>query len=61
LNGEPYRDSAELALTLLEKYDVAVVPGAPFGAPRHMRLSYATSMKTIEAGLARLADFFSAR
>ncbi len=43
-----------LATTLLEKAHIAGVPGTPFGAPGHIRFSYATSMKNIEAGLDRL-------
>jgi len=37
---------------------VAVVPGDAFGAPGHLRISYATSMERIEEGLRRLARFF---
>jgi hypothetical protein len=31
------------------------VPGGPFGAPRHVRMSFATDLATIERGIARLA------
>jgi aspartate aminotransferase len=31
-----------------------VVPGSGFGAPQHIRLSYATSMEQIEKGLDRI-------
>ena len=33
---------------------VAVVPGSGFGAPGHMRLSFACSMKTLEQALERM-------
>jgi aspartate aminotransferase len=33
---------------------VAVVPGSGFGAPDHMRLSFASSMKTLESALSRI-------
>jgi len=44
---------------LLEKEHVAVVPGAAFGAPGYLRLSYATSIERIEEGLRRLGRFFA--
>jgi aspartate aminotransferase len=51
-------DSNAVARQLLEHEHVAVVPGDAFGAPGHLRLSYATSMERIEVGLRRLARFF---
>jgi aspartate aminotransferase len=33
---------------------VAVVPGSGFGAPGHMRISFATSMKMLEDALRRI-------
>jgi aspartate aminotransferase len=51
-------DSGMVARQLLERAHVAVVPGDAFGAPGHLRLSYATSMERIEEGLRRLARFF---
>lgn len=47
-----------MAKQLLEREHVAVVPGDAFGAPGHLRISYATSMERIEEGLRRLASFF---
>lgn len=47
-------DDTELAAFLLEKARVAVVPGAAFGAPGHLRLSYATGEATIAEGLKRI-------
>jgi aspartate aminotransferase len=44
---------------LLDKVQVAVVPGEAFGAPGYLRLSYATSIERIEEGLRRLERFFS--
>jgi aspartate aminotransferase len=43
---------------LLEETGVALVPGTAFGAPGHLRLSFAASMETLEAALARLDKFF---
>jgi len=51
-------DSTAVARQLLEREHVAVVPGDAFGAPGHLRLSYATSMERIEEGLRRLSRFF---
>ena len=45
---------AELAELLLEKAGVATVPGAAFGAPGHLRLSFATSQDELEEALARI-------
>jgi len=52
-------DSMSLAAGLLDEAGVAVVPGAPFGAPDHVRLSYACSMEDIETGVARMAAFLA--
>ena len=53
------KDCSELATLLLEKAHVALVPGAAFGAPGYLRLSYATSIERIEEGLRRIEKFFS--
>jgi aspartate aminotransferase len=49
------KGSDALCEQLLEKHHIALVAGASFGADRHVRLSYATSMELIEKGLERLA------
>jgi aspartate aminotransferase len=46
----------DFAEYLLQSVSVAVVPGSGFGTPDYMRLSYATSMATIEKGLSRIAE-----
>ncbi len=51
-------DDVQLAERILEG-GVALVPGSGFLAPGFVRLSYATSMKNIEAGVARLAATLS--
>jgi aspartate aminotransferase len=51
-------DDVAVAKQLLEREHVAVVPGEPFGAPGHIRISYATSMERIQEGLRRLGRFF---
>jgi len=49
---------ADLANYLLQEFQVAVVPGEPFGSTQHIRLSYATSMETIVRGMNRLDAAF---
>lgn len=49
--------ATQFAERLLNEEKVAVVPCEPFGAPSHVRLSYACSMKNIEKGLARFKHF----
>ncbi|MGH7998306.1 MAG: pyridoxal phosphate-dependent aminotransferase [Brasilonema sp.] len=49
--------SLDFSNTLLEKEQVAVIPGIAFGADDNIRLSYATDMATIEKGMDRLDKF----
>ncbi len=49
--------SLEFCDALLEKEQVAVIPGIAFGADDNIRLSYATDMATIEKGMDRLEKF----
>ena len=53
------KSCTEITKMLLERVQVAVVPGEAFGAPGYLRLSYATSIERIEEGLRRLSHFFS--
>ena len=48
-----------LAEILLSDFEMAVVPGAPFGAEGHLRLSFAASMQTLEKALQRLGKLAS--
>lgn len=54
-SGQVISDGTSFASYLLESHQLTVVPGAPFGAANHIRLSYATGEATIEKGLERLA------
>jgi len=56
-HGKKIRTSMELTELLLTEARVAVLPGSPFGAENYLRLSYATSMKNIAAGLDRIETF----
>jgi aspartate aminotransferase len=48
------KDDSAFAEHLLAHGGVAVVPGSGFGAPGHMRLSFACSMQTLEEALRRM-------
>jgi len=50
-------DDVAFSEQLLESTGVAVVPGSGFGAPGHVRLSFATSRPLLEAAVSRLAGF----
>lgn len=61
LNGKVYEgitidSSFKFADILLDKKNVAVVPGEAFGIDNFERLSYATSMENIIEGLNRIED-----
>jgi aspartate aminotransferase len=47
-------DDVALAEHLLVKHGLAVVPGSAFGAPGHLRLSYATSDENLRKAMQRL-------
>jgi len=55
------RDDGEFAELLLNDAGVAVVPGSGFGAPGHVRLSFACSMTTLEEALGRMARLLAER
>jgi aspartate aminotransferase len=59
LAGHRPATSAELAELVLERAEVAVVPGEAFGAPGYFRLSAALADADLETGMARLGDFLS--
>jgi len=54
------KDDTEFAEYLLIHAGVAVVPGSGFGAPDHMRISFACSMETLEKALRRIETALSA-
>ena len=47
-------NSSDFANLLIEEANIAVVPGAAFGAPEAVRMTYANSMENIETGLDRM-------
>lgn len=48
-------DDLELTEHLLDTAGVALVPGSAFGAPGHIRLSFATSLEVLKDAIGRLA------
>lgn len=58
-HGKKIETSDDFCSAALDGVKVALVPGGPFLAEGFCRLSYATSRKNIEEGLARIAQFMS--
>ncbi len=54
IDGVTANTSAELAEVLLEKAEVAAVPGEAFGSPGYLRLSYALGDDDLVEGIGRL-------
>jgi aspartate aminotransferase len=59
IDGVDIKDADTFASAFLEKGLVATVPCTGFGAPHHVRWSYATSMENIKEGMDRLERFLS--
>ena len=54
-NGKLLKDTFDISEYILESAKVVTVPGDGFGAPGHIRFSYATDSKTIKEGVDRIA------
>jgi len=54
VEGETIENSGDLCMYLLESGHIATVPGAAFGAPGCIRISYANSDKNLEEAMKRL-------
>lgn len=52
-------DDLQLAEYLINEGGVAVIPGAAFGAPGYIRISFATSMENLEKAISRIAEALS--
>ncbi len=61
LGKDGINTTLDFADRLLKESFVAVVPGEAFGTDKHIRISYATSMKELERGLDRLQQFIEKR
>ncbi|UPM55994.1 pyridoxal phosphate-dependent aminotransferase [Gottfriedia acidiceleris] len=55
-----YQNVDEFSTELLEKANVAVIPGSGFGSPDNIRLSYATSQVQLDKALDRIEQFMKA-
>jgi aspartate aminotransferase len=55
IRGRISHTSAELAATILEEAEVAIVPGEAFGTPGYARLSYALGDDDLAEGISRIA------
>lgn len=51
---ENITNDLEFADYLLSQAEVAIIPGSAFGAPGHIRLSYATSMEKLQEAVKRI-------
>jgi aspartate/methionine/tyrosine aminotransferase len=58
VDGVTPKTSAELAEVILDKAEVAVVPGEAFGSPGYLRLSYALGDDDLAEGITRLQKLF---
>jgi aspartate aminotransferase len=56
--GDP---GAEFAKALLEKHDVAIVPGSAFGTPSWVRLSYAAPKEQVLTGVRKMIALWRER
>lgn len=54
-----FENDADFATAILESVDVAAIPGSGFGAPGHLRISFATSMENLIEALDRIDHFTS--
>ena len=59
LDGDKAETSLELAALLLDKIQIAIVPGEAFGAPGFVRFSFALGDDDLEEGLTRLIELSS--
>ena len=57
IRNKKFSDDNQLALDILEKLNIILVPGSAFGAPNHLRISFATSMQDIREGLGKLEEY----
>ena len=53
-NGKLLKDTFDISEYILESAKVVTVPGDGFGAPGHIRFSYATNSETITEGINRV-------
>ena len=54
VNGKLLKDTFDISEYILRSSNVVTVPGDGFGAPGHIRFSYATNKQNIEKGIKRI-------
>ena len=54
VNGKLLKDTFDISEYILRSSNVVTVPGDGFGAPGHIRFSYATNKENIEKGIKRI-------
>ena len=59
VNNEILKDTFSISEYILNNTQVVTVPGDGFGAPGHIRFSYATSMEIIEKGIEQVKKALS--
>lgn len=57
IDGKVMKTAQDVAELMLDKVNVAVIPGESFGADEYIRLSYAISEKDIKTGLDSIEKF----
>lgn len=60
-NTAGINNDAELCSYIIEKAEVALVPGSAFGLDGHLRLSFATSDEALTTALRRIKDLLGAK
>jgi aspartate aminotransferase len=54
--GRVLSSSVDLCEWLIDEHGLALLPGEPFGAPGHLRWSFAASMDELQRGLSRFRE-----
>lgn len=54
-----YTNVDDFSAAILDQEKVAIIPGASFGAPNNVRLSYATDLNQLMEGIRRIERFMS--
>ncbi|WP_080845485.1 pyridoxal phosphate-dependent aminotransferase [Cytobacillus gottheilii] len=56
-----YQNVDEFVTALLEEAMVAVIPGSGFGSPNNIRISYASSLDSLEQAVSRIKNFVQSK
>lgn len=59
INNSHFKDDVEFCEQLLQNGHVAIVPGSAFGAPNHIRLSFAASLEHIKPAISAIEKFIN--